>query len=115
MPLVKVETTVLPTPEKRDTLLATLSRIAAETIGKPEQYVMVSITPAAMLMSGKSGDVAFVEVRSIGGLNSTVTAELSQKISATLGQSLQIPPDRIFLNFVEFEGANWGWNGETLG
>jgi phenylpyruvate tautomerase len=115
MPLVKIETTVVPTPEKRDEVLATLSRIAAETIGKPEQYVMVTITPAAMLMSGKSGDAAFIEIRSIGGLNGTVTTALSQKISAFLGQSLQISQDRIFLNFVEFEGGNWGWNGETLG
>jgi hypothetical protein len=66
-------------------------------------------------MSGKSGDTAFVEVRSIGGLTTTVTTALSQKITAFLGQSLQIPQDRIFLNFVEFEGKNWGWNGETLG
>jgi phenylpyruvate tautomerase PptA (4-oxalocrotonate tautomerase family) len=115
MPLVRIETTVIPNEDQRQKLLASLSKTAAETIGKPEQYVMVSITPAAMLMSGKPGAAAFVEIRSIGGLNTTVTTALSQKISAFLGESLQIPQDRIFLNFVEFEAGNWGWNGETLG
>ncbi|HEY3900993.1 MAG TPA: phenylpyruvate tautomerase MIF-related protein [Chthoniobacter sp.] len=115
MPLVKVETTVIPNQEKRDLVLTTLSKIAAETIGKPEQYMMVTMSPAAMLMSGKPGDAAFVEVRSIGGLNSNVTKALSQKICACLGESLQIPQDRIYLNFVEVEAVNWGWNGATFG
>jgi hypothetical protein len=41
MPLLKLETTVVLSEDKRQALLASLSKIVAETIGKPQQYVMV--------------------------------------------------------------------------
>ena len=53
MPLLRLETTVPLSEEKRKGLLASLSKIMAETIGKPEQYVMVAVNPAAMLMAGR--------------------------------------------------------------
>jgi phenylpyruvate tautomerase PptA (4-oxalocrotonate tautomerase family) len=115
MPLVRLETTVALSEEKRQTLLATLSKIATETIGKPEEYLMVTITPAAMLMSGKSGDAAFIDVRSIGGLGGDVTRVVSERVCALLHESLGIPPKRIYLNFAEINAGNWGWNGETFG
>jgi phenylpyruvate tautomerase len=68
MPLLKLETTVVLTEDKRKALLASLSKTVAEIIGKPEQYVMVAIGQASMLMSGNPGATAFVDVRSIGGL-----------------------------------------------
>ena len=115
MPLLKLETTVTLSDNQRQQLLASLSKIVAETIGKPEQYVMVTIGPAAILMSGKPGDAAFVDVRSIGGLNADVNGQLSHKVCAVLTQSLRVPPDRIYLNFNEVEAGNWGWNGNTFG
>jgi|SRR5690242_6593316 len=115
MPLLKLETTVVLNGEKQAALLAGLSRIVAETIGKPEEYVMVTVNPAAMMMAGKSGDAAFVDVRSIGGLGDDVNRRLSQKICALLQQSLGVSPNRCYLNFTELEAGNWGWNGETFG
>jgi phenylpyruvate tautomerase len=115
MPLLKLETTVTLPDNQRQQLLASLSKIVAETIGKPEQYVMVTIGPATILMSGKPGNAAFVDVRSIGGLNTDVNGQLSQKVCALLTQLLGLPPNRIYLNFSELEAGNWGWNGNTFG
>jgi phenylpyruvate tautomerase PptA (4-oxalocrotonate tautomerase family) len=115
MPLLKLETTVALSDEKRKTVLPALSRIVAETIGKPESYVMVTINPSAMLMSGKSGDAAFVDVRSIGGLSADVNRQLSKKIGTLLNESLGVARDRIYLNFSDVDAANWGWNGSTFG
>lgn len=115
MPLLKLETTVTLTDERRASLLPTLSRIVAESIGKPEEYVMVTANQVSMLMSGEAGDAAFVEVRSIGGLNGTVNQQLSQKICRLLNQSLDVPSNRIYLNFTDVEGENWGWNSNTFG
>jgi len=115
MPVLKLETTITLPDSQRQHLLTSLSKIVAETIGKPEQYVMVTIGPAAIMMSGKPGDAAFVDVRSIGGLNAGVNGQLSQKVCALLTQSLPVPPDRIYLNFSEVEAGNWGWNGNTFG
>ena len=115
MPLLKLETTVALADDKRKALLASLSKIVAGTIGKPEQYVMVTIAPAAMLMSGKAGDAAFVDIRSIGGLNGSVNRQLAQEVCAALKESLGVPPDRVYLNFTDVPAANWAWNGDTFG
>jgi phenylpyruvate tautomerase PptA (4-oxalocrotonate tautomerase family) len=115
MPLLKLETTVPLSDEKRKTLLASLSKIVGETIGKPEQYVMVAINPAAMLMSGKPGDAAFGDLRSIGGLSGDVNRLLAERVCKLLQESLGISPDRVYLNFTDVNAANWGWNGNTFG
>ena len=115
MPLLKLETTVVLTDEKRNALLASLSKIMAATTGKPEQYVMVTLNPAVMLMAGKAGDGAFVDIRGIGGLSGSVNRQLSQKVCRLLNESLGVPQNRIYLNFTELEAGNWGWQGSTFG
>ena len=115
MPLLKVETSVVIPEEKRKALLASLSKAVAGTIGKREQYVMVTFGQAAMLMSGKPGDAAFLDIRSIGGLSSEVNRKLSQQVCKLLSDSLGISSDRVYLNFTEVEAGNWGWNGSTFG
>ena len=101
--------------DKRKALLASLSKPIAETIGKPEQYVMVAVGHSAMLMSSNPGAAAFVDLRSIGGLTNDVNRKLSQKVCKLLNDSLGVPEDRIYLNFTEVEANNWGWNGNTFG
>jgi len=115
MPLLKLETTVALTEDKRQALLASLSKIVAETTGKPQQYVMVTASQAAMQMSGRPGDAAFVDVRSIGGLTGEVNRNLSKRVCELLNDSLGIPPDRIYLNFTEVQASHWGWNGNVFG
>jgi phenylpyruvate tautomerase len=115
MPLLRLETSVALPEDKRKALLAALSKAVAETIGKPEQYVMVTASQAATLMSGKPGDGAFVDLRSIGGLSDEVNRKLSQQVCKLLKDSLGISPDRVYLNFSDVEASNWGWNGSTFG
>jgi phenylpyruvate tautomerase PptA (4-oxalocrotonate tautomerase family) len=115
MPLLKLETTVVLSEDKRQALLASLSKIVAEIIGKPQQYVMVAAGQAAMQMSGSPGNAAFVDVRSIGGLTGEVNRKLSKKVCELLHESLGIPPNRIYLNFTDVQASHWGWNGNTFG
>ena len=115
MPLLKLETTVVLPDDKRQALLASLSKILAETTGKPEEYVMITVNQTAMLMAGKPGEAAFVDVRGIGGLSGEINRRLSQKFCRLLHESLGVPPNRIYLNFTEIEAANWGWQGNTFG
>jgi phenylpyruvate tautomerase len=115
MPLLKLETSSALPEDKRKALLASLSKAVAESIGKPKQYVMVTASQAAMVMSGKVGDAAFVVIRSIGGLGDDVNRKLSQQVCNLLKDSLGIPPDRVYLNFAEVDAGNWGWNGSTFG
>ena len=115
MPLLKLDTSVALSDEMKRDLLPKLSKLVAETVGKPEDYVMVTLGSAAILMSGKSGDAAFVDIRSIGGLSHNVNRQLSQKVCALLKDSLGLSPDRIFLNFTDIDAANWGWKSSTIG
>jgi phenylpyruvate tautomerase PptA (4-oxalocrotonate tautomerase family) len=115
MPLLKLETTTALSDDQKKTVLPSLSKIVSTTIGKPEQYVMVTAGPVNMLMSGKPGDAAFVDVRSIGGLSPDVTRKLSEQVCKLLNDSLKIAPERIFLNFTDMQAGNWGWNGSTIG
>jgi phenylpyruvate tautomerase PptA (4-oxalocrotonate tautomerase family) len=115
MPLLKLETTVVLSEDKRQALLASLSKTVAEIIGKPQQYVMVAASQSAMQMSGSPGDAAFVDVRSIGGLTDGVNRKLSQKVCQLLSDSLGVPQNRIYLNFTDVQAGRWGWNGSTFG
>jgi len=115
MPLLKLETTVPLPEEKGKPLLAALSKAVAGAIGKPEQYVMVTATQSTMVMSGKAGDAAFVDIRSIGGLSGEANRDLSRQICNLLKDSLGIASDRVYLNFTDVEAGNWGWNGSTFG
>ena len=115
MPLLKLQTTVTTPKEKRDILLADLSRITSESLGKPEAYVMVTMQSVEILMAGKHGDAALVEVRNIGAMNADLTRNLSAKICARLGEALGIARDRIYLNFENVAASQWGWNGGVFG
>jgi phenylpyruvate tautomerase PptA (4-oxalocrotonate tautomerase family) len=115
MPLLKLETTQGLGEEKRNALLTSLSKVVADATAKPEQFVMVSISQTTMLMSGRGGDAAFVDIRSIGSLSGAVNRRLAQQVCKVLHDSLGIAPQRVYLNFTDIDAGNWGWNNSTFG
>lgn len=115
MPLLQLQTSVPVAEDKHADLLAALSKIMSETIGKPESYVMITLKSGPIMMAGASESAAFADVRSIGGLGGGVNKSLAQKISALLQQELGIAGNRVFLNFTDVSASNWGWNGSTFG
>ncbi|MBF0500806.1 MAG: hypothetical protein HQM09_11780 [Candidatus Riflebacteria bacterium] len=115
MPMIRLQTTAALNDEKKTVLLGTLSKIISEATGKPETYVMVVIEQAAIMMSGKTGDAAFADIRGIGGLGGRVNGIISEKVCTALKSSLGISPDRIYLNFTNVSASDWGWNGKTFG
>ncbi|MDF7825890.1 phenylpyruvate tautomerase MIF-related protein [Pontiellaceae bacterium B12227] len=96
-------------------LLKGISEMIAESIGKPEQYVMVVSDQADMMMSGTAGDAAYAEVKSLGGLGRMVNHEITMKLCVLLNDHLGIPGDRIYVTFQSLERDHWGWNGSTFG
>ena len=115
MPLLKLETSVSISDEKKAALMSQLSRLTAEIIGKPEQYVMVALGPTEIIMGGQPGKAAFVDLRSIGGLGSDTNRRLTEAICDVLEAELQIAPERIYVAFTDVKASDWGWNGETFG
>lgn len=116
MPLLKLQTSATVSDETQQDLIAATSKLMAETIGKPEQYVMITLeTKVPIMMAGKQGDAAFADVRSIGGLSGSINKQISQKLAAVLEEHLGIAADRVYLNFTSMTGENWGWRGGTFG
>ena len=116
MPLIKLDTTERLSDEDKRRLATRLSRLGAETIGKPESYVMVAVADGVtMLHAGEPGPAAFVDVRSIGGLSGSVNRLLSEKICEALTEIAQVPGDRVYLNFTSLTAASWGHDGSTFG
>jgi phenylpyruvate tautomerase len=98
-----------------DELLKELSSAIAETIGKPEKYVMVVLDSADILMSAEKGGAAYAEVKSIGGLDRVVNHELTMKLCVLLNDHLGIASDRIYVTFQSVAADHWGWNQSTFG
>ena len=101
--------------EKRKKLLSGLSKIVADDLHKPVQYVMVSIEQADMALGRDSSPAAFIDLRSIGGLSKDTNAAISGHACELLGNELGIFPERVFINFADIAGVNWGLNGGVFG
>jgi phenylpyruvate tautomerase PptA (4-oxalocrotonate tautomerase family) len=97
----------------RDRLLHEASAQISATLNKPESDVVVAIRDVDMLFGGESGPSAFVEVRSIGGLDVNTSTVLSAKLCDLLEHEAEISPARVLLNFVEVKREDWVWNGAT--
>lgn len=115
MPLLALKTSARLSNQQRHDLLAPLSKIVAECIGKPERYVMILVGEDAMMMAGDESPAAYADIRSIGGLNREVNRKLSERVCGLLQEQLGIPPDRVYLGFANVSAENWGWNEGTFG
>jgi phenylpyruvate tautomerase len=114
VPLLKIETNLaLPPPQRRE-LLRQASARTAGVLGKPERYVMVSLTHNPdMLFAGTDTPLAYLELKSIG-LPGQRTGELSAALCALLEERLNIPAERIYIEFTDAERHLWGWDGGTF-
>ena len=102
--------------QDKASLTLELSKICAKIIGKPETYVQSVVEDDAVIsMGGKIIDSAFVEVRSIGGLNPSVNKELSKAICGILEEKAKIKPSSVYINFIDVSASNWGNSSTTFG
>jgi len=114
MPLIKLQTSVKI--DDKESLALEFSKICAQIIRKPESYVQAVVEDDAVIsMGGKITDSAFVEVKSIGGLNPSVNRELSSAICRVLEEKAKIKPSAVYINFNDVSGSNWGNNSSTFG
>lgn len=115
MPYVKLSTNIAVSQAQKPPLLSALSELMAKGTGKTERYVMVELkTDATMLFAGSSAPLAYLECKSIG-LSGSQAKTLSSSICQLLNQQLQLPAERIYLEFSNCPAEFWGWNGSTFG
>jgi len=116
MPLIKIQTAQTLPQEAQQPLLEAASQIVAEATGKPIDYVMAVLEPAAgVMMAGRAAPAAFVDVRGIGGVNAATNGAISKAVCDLLRDRAGISPDRVYLTFTDIPAANWGTDGRTFG
>ncbi|HNW34253.1 MAG TPA: phenylpyruvate tautomerase MIF-related protein [Candidatus Ozemobacteraceae bacterium] len=115
MPFLRLTSSDPGTEAKAPALSAELSQSISALLGKPEMYVMISISTSVMRMSGTDAPAAFIDLRSVGGISPQKNKILSKTLSGIVQKHLAVPADRIFLTFTDIPGASWDWNGDTFG
>ncbi len=115
MPLLQIQSSAPSSASVPAGLLKTLSADVARELGKPESYVMVSISPATeMLFGGTSEPACFVALKNIGKFTPAQTERLSALLCGRLAESLGVAPSRIYIEFVDAVGHLWGHDGGTF-
>lgn len=114
MPLLSIQTNQPLDAANHAELLKKVSSTVAETLGKPERYVMVTaVHNDAMLFAGSDAPMAYLELKSIG-LPENGTTGLSEALCRTVSDALSIDQDRIYIEFANAARHMWGWNGGTF-
>lgn len=114
MPLLSIQTNSKISPDQRDALIKQASERVSTLLGKPEQYVMVSLQDnIPMVFAGSDAPCAYVELKSLG-LPEDRTADLSAALCDLIAGQIGIDSGRIYIEFAGPERHMWGWNSGTF-
>ena len=95
-------------------IVADLSKAVAKAVGKPESYVLVSLTTdRPMSFGGSEEPCAYAELLSIGGFRGK-NAEISAALMAVVEKALGVSSSRFYIKFTACEGSEFGWQGATF-
>lgn len=116
MPLIKVQTSAeSPAQPAVEDMLKRLSASLSKHLGKPEKYVMTAFEPGTLMtFAGTTAPACFIQIKSVGTMGGQTQA-MSQDFCAQVQATLGVPTERTYIEFVDTEGAMWGWNGKTFG
>ncbi len=114
MPYISIETNQTIDQASNRDLMKKTSAFIAELLGKPESYVMIAIKPGTpLIFAGSDEPAAFVRLKSIG-LPKERCSEFSKKICGFVELELEVPPNRVFIDFKDLARETFGWNGKTF-
>jgi phenylpyruvate tautomerase len=114
MPYLKIETNLSVSPAQAETVMQDSTTCLSRRLGKSEAYIMVTIQDGKTMMFGGSNQpLAYLELKSIG-LPENATKTLSADLCAQMETALDIPQDRIYIEFIDAPRAMWGYNGSTF-
>ena len=115
MPFIKITTNQEISPEQQKAMFQDLTQLMVEELAKPKEYVQVQLASQGKIMfAGSEEPNAFVELRSLGFPEEKAKA-VSKGICGLLEKNLNVPPERVFINFFDISRAMWGWKGSTFG
>lgn len=114
MPCLIVRTNQSLKNEDKNNICLSLSKLTAELLVKPENYVMILFDDnVTMSMSGSTKPSAYIELKSIN-LAEDQTSLLSDSLCQQLSNHLDIPAERIYIEFTNAQRHLWGWDKKTF-
>lgn len=90
--------------------------ILSEELNKSLNYVMVLVENECNLNYSGDGETpcAYLKVKNVGYLSNVVTKSISARLTALCQEKLNIKPNRVYIDFQQYERHMWGWNGTTF-
>ena len=114
MPCLIIKTNKTLSEQEKIDCGSSVSAKTAEILGKPENYVMTLLEDKiSMTMSGTTEATAYIELKSIN-LPEDQTEKLSNSLCQHIGEKLNIPASRIYIEFSNAQRHLWGWDGRTF-
>lgn len=116
MPCAQIKVSANIPENKKKEIVNAGANVLAKSIGKPISYCMCTLEQLAAGSMGGNADapVAFIHVSSIGGLGGSTNEKISKGFADLLKSELGIDGGRVYLNFENVSGSNWGHNGGTF-
>ena len=112
MPFIQINTSSKSEVDS-DFLQKEISKKIADLTGKSENYVMTMIqSNTQMSFAGSDEPCCFIKVKSIGSLNPSL---MSKSLCELIASKTNINTNRIYIEFIDVKGSNWGYNSSTFG
>lgn len=114
MPYFKIETNQKLDAAGAEKLSKDMSSFLSGLLSKPERVVMVSVNHSAtMTFNENTLPVGYVEMKSIG-LTHDKCPEYARSIGEFFETALNIPANRLYIDFAAIDGKMFGWNKQTF-
>ena len=115
MPLVRLTVSENIDSETRKSIMSELSKRLSDITGKPEKYMMILFQCDSLIMfDGTTEGSMFIEIKSIGALDSQKTTRITKEFCTYLSRETGISEERIYMEFRDVAASMWGWNGKTF-
>lgn len=114
MPYLSIQTNQSLSKDRTTEFLQKASQTVSAMLGKSENYVMVALQDAnQMTFAGSTDPTAYLQLKSLG-LPEAATGDFSRLLCDFIHQELDIPAERIYIEFSGPERHLWGWNNKTF-
>ncbi len=112
MPFIQVNTSSKSVVD--DNLLQKeISQLVADLTGKPEKFVMTMIqSDTHLTFAGSDEPCCFIKLKSIGSIE---PSSMSKSICQLIASKTNIKTNRIYIEFIDVEASNWGFDSSTFG
>jgi hypothetical protein len=114
MPYFKIETNQTLDNADAEKLSKDMSSFLSGLLSKPERVIMVSVKHSVIMMFNETTlPAAYVEMKSIG-LTHDKCPEYARSIGEFFETALNIPAERLYIDFAAIDGKMFGWNKKTF-